>query len=233
MTKPYQRTAQALTELVERSEPGEVLPSEPKLAEQLGVSRATLREAMSALEDRGMIVRRQGVGTYIPPTVIEAGLEDLVSIENMAARVGLEVEMGESEIQHRPADSEEATLLGANQVTEIRRVILAEGEPVAYLVDTIGEGLIPTSVLDRKFHGSVLDLLLERGKPSWSTQEARSALFRPKTWLPIACGYLPDPCCLVLKPVCSHTRARSSTDPRATSCPAHLNFTSCAELVAA
>ena len=165
MSKPYQRTAQALTELVERSEPGEVLPSEPRLAEQLGVSRATLREAMSALEDRGMIVRRQGIGTYIPPTVIEAGLEDLVSIENMAARVGLEVEMGESEIQHRNATPEEASLLGAKKVTEIRRVILAEGEPVAYLIDTIGEGLIPNSVLDKKFHGSVLDLLLERGKP--------------------------------------------------------------------
>lgn len=165
MSKPFQRTAQALSELVERSEPGEVLPSEPRLAQQLGVSRATLREAMSALEDRGMIVRRQGVGTYIPPTVIEAGLEELVSIETMAAKVGLDVEMGESEIQHRPAAADEANLLGTNQVTEIRRVILAEGEPVAYLVDTIGEGLIPESVLDKKFHGSVLDLLLERGKP--------------------------------------------------------------------
>ena len=165
MSKPYQRTAQALTELLERSEPGEVLPSEPRLAEQLGVSRATLREAMSALEDRGMIVRRQGIGTYVPPTIIEAGLEELVSIETMAARVGLDVEMGKSEIQHRSADPDEAKLLGVDQVVEIRRVILAEGEPVAYLVDTIGKGLIPDSVLAKKFHGSVLDLLLEKGKP--------------------------------------------------------------------
>jgi GntR family transcriptional regulator len=165
MSKPYQRTAQALAELLEHSEPGEVLPSEPRLAEQLGVSRATLREAMSTLEDRGMIVRRQGVGTYIPPTIIEAGLEELVSIESMAARVGLDVEMGESEIQSRTADPDEASLLGVDQVIEIRRVILAEREPVAYLVDTIGEGLIPKSVLDKKFHGSVLDLLLESGKP--------------------------------------------------------------------
>jgi GntR family transcriptional regulator len=173
MTKPYQRTAQALTELLERSEPGEVLPSEPKLAEQLGVSRATLREAMSALEDRGMIVRRQGVGTYVPPTVIEAGLEELVSIESLAARVGLEVEMGDFEIQYRDADPDEAELLGKNQVVEIRRVILADGKPVAYLVDTVGRGLIPDTVLSRDFHGSVLDLLLERGEPvlEYSTSE--------------------------------------------------------------
>ncbi len=166
MSKPYQRTAQALAELLDRSEPGEVLPSEPRLAQQLGVSRATLREAMSALEDRGLIVRRQGVGTYVPPTIIEAGLEELISIESMAARVGLEVEMGDSEIQHRSADSGEAALLGVDQVVEVRRVILAEGKPVAYLVDTIGEGWIPETVLAKEFHGSVLDLFLERGDPA-------------------------------------------------------------------
>jgi GntR family transcriptional regulator len=166
MSKPYQRTAQALAELLERCEPGEVLPSEPRLAEQLGVSRATLREAMSALEDRGRIVRRQGVGTYVPPTIIEAGLEELISIECMAARVGLDVEMGDSEILQRSSDSEEAQLLGVDQVIEISRVILAEGETVAYLVDTIGKGLIPEAVLAKEFHGSVLDLLLERGEPA-------------------------------------------------------------------
>lgn len=165
MSKPYQRTAQALTELLQRSEPGEVLPSEPKLAEQLGVSRATLREAMSALEDRGMIVRRQGVGTYIPPSTIEAGLEELVSIETLAAKVGLEVEMGDSEIRNRQATLGESELLGADQVIDVCRVILAEGEPVAYLIDTLGEDLIPPSILEREFHGSVLDLLLERGEP--------------------------------------------------------------------
>ena len=166
MSKPYQRTAQALTELLERSEPGEVLPSEPKLAEQLGVSRATLREAMSALEDRGMIVRRQGVGTYVPPTVIDAGLEELESIESLASRAGLEVEMGESEIRHRAANAEEVKALEAEEVVEVSRVILAEGKPVAYLIDTIGTDLIPDSVLAKEFHGSVLDLLLERGSPA-------------------------------------------------------------------
>ncbi|MCH7610816.1 MAG: GntR family transcriptional regulator [Chloroflexi bacterium] len=173
MIKPYQRTALALDELLDRSQPGEVLPSEPKLAEQLGVSRATLREAMRALEDRGRIVRRQGVGTYVRPTIIEAGLEELVSIESMAASVGLDVEMGDSEIHRRNANPDEAELLGVDKVVEIRRVILAEGVPVAYLVDTIGEGLIQEAVLSREFHGSVLDVLLKGGEPEleYSTSE--------------------------------------------------------------
>jgi len=173
MSKPYQRTALALEELLDRSQPGEVLPSEPKLAEQLGVSRATLREAMRALEDRGMIVRRQGAGTFVPPTIIEAGLEELVSIESMAASVGLEVEMGDSEIQRRTADKDEAELLGVDKVVEIRRVILAQRKPVAYLVDTIGEGLIDEAVLSKEFHGSVLDVMLKGGEPAleYSTSE--------------------------------------------------------------
>ena len=67
---PYRRTAEALAELLDRSQPGEALPSEPKLAEQLGVSRATLRDAMRAFQERGLIVRRQGVGTYVGPKPI-------------------------------------------------------------------------------------------------------------------------------------------------------------------
>lgn len=162
---PYRRSTDALAELLENSEPGTVLPSEPVLAKQFGVSRATLREAMKGFENRGLIERRQGVGTYVLPRVLDAGLEELVSIETLAAKAGLDVEMGESEIRTRPATPEEEELLGAENVVELCRVILAEGEPVAYLIDTIGEDLLPMEALQSEFHGSLLDLLLARGEP--------------------------------------------------------------------
>ncbi|MHB8818414.1 MAG: GntR family transcriptional regulator, partial [Bellilinea sp.] len=83
---PYQRLQIELAELIEKTPPGERLLSEPMLAQQLHVSRATLREAMRAFEGQGLIRRRQGIGTFVVgrATVIESGLEVLQSIETMA-----------------------------------------------------------------------------------------------------------------------------------------------------
>ena len=82
---------QRLEELINRTEPGGRLPSEPKLAGKLGVSRATLREVMRTFEMQGLLRRRQGVGTFVmhPPHVIESGLEVLESIETLADKDSL------------------------------------------------------------------------------------------------------------------------------------------------
>jgi GntR family transcriptional regulator len=44
---------------------GGLLPSETELSQRFGVSRATVREALSRLELAGVVIRRQGVGTYL------------------------------------------------------------------------------------------------------------------------------------------------------------------------
>ncbi len=163
----YEQTAAALGELIDELEPGAYLPSEPELARELGVSRATLREAMRPIEARGRIVRRRGVGTYVTqaPKVIESGLEELQSIETLAARSGLRVEMGALTIHERPAGPADRCLaLPTNEgtVLEISRVILAEQRPAAFLLDVIPHDLLPPEALSDGFRGSVLDLLLRR-----------------------------------------------------------------------
>jgi GntR family transcriptional regulator len=168
---PYQRLQVELAELIEKTAPGDRLLSEPLLAQQLGVSRATLREAMRAFEGQGLIRRRQGIGTFVVgrAPVIESGLEVLKSIETAADTINLKISMGDLHIDQIEADPEQAAALGVDVGTalvEVERVILGDDRPVAFLVDIMPENILSTSDLDEGFNGSVLDLLLQRGTPN-------------------------------------------------------------------
>lgn len=173
----YQKTADRLGEMLAQKPPGSFLPSEPELAEQMGVSRSTLREAMRLFEARGLIVRRRGVGTYVarPPQVIESGLEELASIESLAAQVGVELEASDLTVAERPAGEVEAGWLGVAEdepIVELTRVILADGRPVAYFIDCLPREFLAPEDVDESFAGSVLSLLLERGWPKLEKSQA-------------------------------------------------------------
>jgi GntR family transcriptional regulator len=146
------------------------LPSEPDLARRMGVSRATLREAMRSFEGQGMIRRRQGVGTFVIGSVpvIDSGLEVLESIESLAARTGLPVRMGELDVRQVSAGENEAVVLNVPAgtfLTQVERVIYTDNRPIAYLVDTLPVDVLAATDLKNDFTGSVLDLLLRRGSP--------------------------------------------------------------------
>jgi GntR family transcriptional regulator len=169
-----------LDEIINSTEPGTKLPSEPKLAQQLSVSRATLREAMRTFETRGLLRRQQGVGTFVtrPSQVIESGLEVLESIEKLAERIGLPVSMGEMEILTCKADERISQSLGVvpgSDVVCVLRVILAEGRPVAYLVDNVPPEYLNPKDININFTGSVLDLLLRRGDPALGSSRCEIA----------------------------------------------------------
>jgi GntR family transcriptional regulator len=159
-----------LAEIIHSAEVGTKLNSEPKLAKELGVSRATLREAMRTFETRGFLRRQQGVGTFVtrPSHVIESGLEVLESIERMAERIGLQVSMGKIEVKSCAADLAAAQKLKLDPRAEVffvSRVIMAEQRPVAYLVDIVPSNYLNYEDVGDNFNGSVLDLFLERGEP--------------------------------------------------------------------
>lgn len=69
----YIQIADGLLEQIENGqlEPGSRIPSERELSTQLGVNRMTLRQALHMLESRGLLVRRQGDGTYVAEPKIE------------------------------------------------------------------------------------------------------------------------------------------------------------------
>jgi GntR family transcriptional regulator len=167
---PFRRLQTELAEMINNLPPETRLPSEPTLAKQMGVSRATLREAMRSFEGQGMIRRRQGVGTFVAAKVpvIETGLEVLESIGTIAQRSGLSVRMGKLQTEQITADQELAehlNLQAGTELTRVARIIYTDDRPIAYLVDTLPIDILSTGELQSDFTGSVLDLLLGRGAP--------------------------------------------------------------------
>jgi GntR family transcriptional regulator len=101
---------------------GRKLPSENKLAQQLNVSRVSLREALQRLELEGYIERKRGVGTFVidrHPLHVEAGIEKLISMSDIMRSRG-----------HRPGTrkGEVFTELASNEVAS--RLNLNPGDPV-------------------------------------------------------------------------------------------------------
>lgn len=182
----YQRLQNELSDIIHNAERGTKLPSEPELAKQLDVSRATLREAMRTFESQGLLRRRQGLGTFVvgPTQVIESGLEVLESIETQAERIGVQVAMGDCEMSQIEATSEQAEKLNiesGSSLMQIRRVILKDNAPVAYLIDILLEGILTEEMLTNKFTGSVLDLLIKEEGVALSISKTEiSATHAPK-----------------------------------------------------
>ncbi len=164
----YMLAEEALAELLTNSEAGDKLPSEPALARRLGISRATLREAIRHFEKRGIIERRPGVGTFVLAThpLIESGLERLESIETLAARLNLETHMTGLEVITRAPTEIEADALklqDGDEVVVLMRNILTGNEPIAFLEDILPIGVLHQDAI-AGFSGSVLDILLAHSR---------------------------------------------------------------------
>ena len=177
---PFQRLQVDLAALIARTPAGQRLISEPDLAKQMGVSRATLREAMRTFETQGLIRRRQGSGTYVvgKVPVMDAGLEVLESIDTMASRMNLQTTVSDLHVDQVDADKETAAGLGVaetTRLTRIRRVMRADSRPVAYLIDTLPADTLKLGDLPNGFTGSVLDLMLSRGNKLTVSRAAISA----------------------------------------------------------
>jgi len=158
----------ALSSLVKGLQPGDQLPTEPELARMLGVSRPTLRDVLRTFSERGLLVRRQGVGTFISSRlpVLDAGLEVLESLDQMAQRLGMETEMAWLSVRERDATEVEIQgleLTSSARVLVVDRVISIEDEPVADLRDVVPLEILQQADLGEGFRGSVLDVLLARG----------------------------------------------------------------------
>jgi GntR family transcriptional regulator len=109
-----------------------LLPSEASLSGSYGASRVTVRRALDALRDEGLVASRQGMGWSVDPALVRQALGRLTTVEAQLAASGREAErriLGFTFLRKTPPAVVEA--LGPGTVLEVRRLNLADGEPFA------------------------------------------------------------------------------------------------------
>jgi len=127
------------------------IPSETELATDLGVSRTTIRDALSRLEHEGSIYRKQGAGTFVnkPGLQIKSRLEEMWSYEDVLRDHGYRPSVRVGEIRTEPADDQVAVELkieSGEPVIVIEKLFLENDLPVVLTTNRIPEGLVSVRI---------------------------------------------------------------------------------------
>lgn len=145
--------------------PGERLGAERELAQTLGVSRSTVRAALAALEEAG-VVRRvpgRGGGTFVRQQMIERDLSQVVGVPALLREQGMTAGSQIVSTGLGPADQETAEalhLFPESYVIDLVRIRLADGTPISLEHVRLPAQLFP-GLLDLPLGGSLYELLEE------------------------------------------------------------------------
>ena len=148
----YFQVAQQIEHAINEGDlgPGDRLDNEISLAEQFGLSRPTMRRAIQELVDKGLLVRKRGVGTQVVhgqvtrPVELTSLFDDLTSHHQTPTTVVLTNEIVD-------ATDEVAAMLAVppgSRVLHLRRLRYAHGEPLAIMENFLPQDLIPIGELD-------------------------------------------------------------------------------------
>ncbi|MGA5900946.1 GntR family transcriptional regulator [Streptomyces venetus] len=143
----YHQLAQQLEAAIERGAlaPGNLLGNEVDLSVRLGLSRPTVRQAIQSLVDKGLLVRRRGVGTQVVHSQVKRPLELSSLYDDLeAAGQGPTTQVVRHEVV--PASCDVAAALGVAEGSEVaflERLRRTHGQPVALLCN-----YLPASLLD-------------------------------------------------------------------------------------
>jgi GntR family transcriptional regulator len=132
--------------------PDDRIPAETELAAELGVSRTTIRDALSRLENEGVVYRRQGSGTYVnePGLQIRTRLEEIWSYEAVLEAHGYTPSTRILSAAPAPAGPELAAqlqILPGEAVITVRKLFLEDETPVILTVNQV-----PAAHIVRPYH---------------------------------------------------------------------------------
>ncbi|MEP6997658.1 MAG: GntR family transcriptional regulator [Betaproteobacteria bacterium] len=144
----YQQLQRGLREAIEKRilGPDDALPSERQLAEDLGISRITVRKAIDGLAAEGLLVSRQGSGNFVC-TRIDKNFAKLTSFsEDMRARGRnpRSIWLKRSEGTVTPEESLKLALSPGTLVYRFHRLRFADDEPMSIEFATIDASCLPS-----------------------------------------------------------------------------------------
>lgn len=143
---------------------GDKLPSEPILAKQLQVSRSTLREAIKLLQRQGILISKNGDGTYVNKNteIINSSMNILQSTGTMIRNSGLTVSQSNMIVYKKDMLDEWKQKLNCDEEALVmERIRKSEDKNLTYTFN-----VIPQSIAKDHFHegitGSLLKFLEEK-----------------------------------------------------------------------
>ena len=145
----YYQLAQAIEAAIRDGDlaPGDRFENELALAKRLTLSRPTTRRAIQEVVDKGLLVRKRGVGTQVVQNPVHRRVE-LTSLFDDLARAGQEPTTQLLEYRTGPVEDEvavELNLSSGHEVVMIQRLRCANGEPLAVMTNYLPVELAPAA----------------------------------------------------------------------------------------
>jgi GntR family transcriptional regulator len=142
------------------------IPSETDLANELGVSRTTIRDALSRLELEGVIYRKQGAGTFVNKAglQIKTRLEEIWTYESMLEAHGYTPSTRIIGIEEKPATAEIVSALALtsnDKVLIVKKLFLADDSPVTLTINHIPVSIIQNTYTEDDFCQPIYQFLSE------------------------------------------------------------------------
>jgi len=153
----YYQVAQHLEAAISRGDipPGTLFTNEIALADELGLSRPTMRRAMQYLVDKGLIVRRRGIGTRVVQPTVRRPLE-LTSLHDDLARSGQKpttTVLGFDRVAAEGPVADALRVASGVEVLRIQRLRSADQRPIAKLTNYLPPHLSDLSREALETHG--------------------------------------------------------------------------------
>ncbi|MGV1760471.1 UTRA domain-containing protein [Rhizobium sp. A22-96] len=128
--------------------PGHRIPSEHELLKEYQCSRMTVNKALSALAERGVIIRRRKIGSFVASPQIDRTVMDIQDISTEAALAGHDHSYRILMRRIETLDASTATQLGETAGAEILRVHclhVVDGKPIALERRIIMLAMVPSA----------------------------------------------------------------------------------------